>query len=51
MRQQRCNSLPLTNEIARWSDLDTSLVQTALEELPELDLELLGIEDWATSRA
>jgi len=38
--------LTFENEIARWTELDRQAVHIAMEELPELKLELLGIENW-----
>jgi DNA modification methylase len=34
------------NEIARWAELDKHAVYTKLEALPEIDIDLLGIEDF-----
>jgi hypothetical protein len=36
--------LTADNEIARWSQLDKQSVHLALEEIPDLNLELLGID-------
>jgi len=37
--------LTFDNEIARWAELDRHAVYTKLEALPEIDIELLGIEN------
>lgn len=34
------------NEIARWAELDYQSVYDALKEIPDLDVDLLGIEDF-----
>ncbi len=38
--------LTFDNEIARWAQLDRHAVHLALEEIPELDLDMLGIENF-----
>lgn len=38
--------LTFDNEIARWAKLDRHAVHLALEDLPELDLDLMGIENF-----
>ena len=38
--------LTFDNEIARWAELDRHAVYTKLEQIPEIDIDLLGIKDF-----
>jgi hypothetical protein len=40
------SDLTADNEIARWAELDKQAVYAKLEEFPDFDVELLGIEDF-----
>jgi len=43
---EEVQQLTLDNEIQRWTELDRQAVYLALEELPELKIDLLGIESF-----
>lgn len=43
---EEVQQLTLDNEIARWAELDKHAVHLALEEIPDLDLEMLGIQNF-----
>tara|TARA_R110000868_G_C10972548_1_gene770435 strand:- start:25531 stop:26067 length:537 start_codon:yes stop_codon:yes gene_type:complete len=38
------------NEIARWAELDLHLVHEKLKDMPELEIELLGIENFTLEK-